>query len=176
MFYENKVFLGLRPATLLKKRLWHWCFPVNSAKFRRTLFFYRTPLNGRLVTEFPQTRGPSLTAIHPINTAGLFNYNAYKKLQVVRRYHHFPVILITLSSIFSHTFQAQTLFPIHLSWSQTSCTSSGPSQKEKKSSVSLFNDQVIIFPARNPPQKCFRANLPVIIIPYFKNYYIPQEL
>ena len=114
MFYKNKVFLGLRPATLLKKRLWHWCFPVNSAKFRRTLFFYRTPLNGRLVTEFPQTRGPSLTAIHPINTAGLFNYNAYKKLQVVRRYHHFPVILITLSSIFSHTFQAQTLFPIHL--------------------------------------------------------------
>ena len=109
MFYKNKVFLGLRPATLLKKRLWHWCFPVNSAKFRRTLFFYRTPLNGRLVTEFPQTRGPSLTAIHPINTAGLFNYNAYKKLQVVRRYHHFPVILITLSSIFSHTFQAQTL-------------------------------------------------------------------
>ena len=24
---------GLRPATLLKKRLWHRCFPVNFAKF-----------------------------------------------------------------------------------------------------------------------------------------------
>ena len=23
----------LRPVTLLKKRLWHWCFPVNSVKF-----------------------------------------------------------------------------------------------------------------------------------------------
>ena len=26
---------ALRTATLLKKRLWHWCFPVNFAKFRR---------------------------------------------------------------------------------------------------------------------------------------------
>ena len=30
---------GLRPATLLKKRLWHRCFPVNFAKFLRTTFF-----------------------------------------------------------------------------------------------------------------------------------------
>ena len=47
--------------------------------------------------------------------------------------------------------------------------------KKKKIFGTLFNDQVVIFPARNPPQKCFRANLPVIVIPYFKNYYIPQE-
>ena len=33
----NKV-AGLRPATLLKKRLWHRCFPVNSVKFLRTPF------------------------------------------------------------------------------------------------------------------------------------------
>ena len=33
----------LKPATLLQKRLWHRCFPVNFAKFLRT-FFYRTPL------------------------------------------------------------------------------------------------------------------------------------
>ena len=30
---------GLRPATLLKKRLWHKCFLVNFAKFLRTPFF-----------------------------------------------------------------------------------------------------------------------------------------
>ena len=30
---------GLRPAILLKKRLWHMCFPVNFAKFSRTPFF-----------------------------------------------------------------------------------------------------------------------------------------
>ena len=35
---------GLRPATLSKTRLWHMCFPVNFAKFLRTLFFHRIPL------------------------------------------------------------------------------------------------------------------------------------
>ena len=30
------------PVTLLIKRLWYWCFPVNLAKFSRTPF-YRTP-------------------------------------------------------------------------------------------------------------------------------------
>ena len=33
----NKV-AGPRPATLLKKRLWRSCFPVNFAKFLRTPF------------------------------------------------------------------------------------------------------------------------------------------
>ena len=33
----------VRPATLLKRRLWQICFPVNFAKFLRT-FFCRAPL------------------------------------------------------------------------------------------------------------------------------------
>ena len=41
--YFNKV-ADLRPATLLKKRLWHRCFPGNFAKFLRHLF-YRTCLS-----------------------------------------------------------------------------------------------------------------------------------
>ena len=36
--FFNKV-AGLRPATSLEKSLWHKCFPVNFAKFLRTLFF-----------------------------------------------------------------------------------------------------------------------------------------
>ena len=36
--FFNKV-AGLRPATLLKKRLWHRCFPVDFVKFLRTPFF-----------------------------------------------------------------------------------------------------------------------------------------
>ena len=36
--FSNKV-AGLRLATLLKKRLWHRCFPVNFLKFLRTTFF-----------------------------------------------------------------------------------------------------------------------------------------
>ena len=35
--FLNKV-PGLKPSTLLKKRLWHRCFPVNFAKFLRTPF------------------------------------------------------------------------------------------------------------------------------------------
>ena len=38
----NKV-LGLRPATLLKRRLWHGCCPVNFATFFKKQIFYRTP-------------------------------------------------------------------------------------------------------------------------------------
>ena len=36
--FLNKV-AGVRPATLLKKRLWHRYFPVNFAKLLRTPFF-----------------------------------------------------------------------------------------------------------------------------------------
>ena len=35
----QSLFFNKRPATLLKKRLWHRCFPVNFAKFFRTHFF-----------------------------------------------------------------------------------------------------------------------------------------
>ena len=36
--FFNKV-AGLRPATLIKKRLWHRCFPVDLMKFPRTPFY-----------------------------------------------------------------------------------------------------------------------------------------
>ena len=39
--------ISLRPATLLKKRLWHRCFPVNFARFFGTLFLQNT--SGRLL-------------------------------------------------------------------------------------------------------------------------------
>ena len=44
--FFNKV-TGLRPATLLEKRLWHRCFPVNFVKFLRTPFLQNT--SGRLL-------------------------------------------------------------------------------------------------------------------------------
>ena len=34
--------IGLRPATLLKKRLLHMCFPVNFANFSKTPFLQNT--------------------------------------------------------------------------------------------------------------------------------------
>ena len=45
--FFNKV-AGLRPATLLKKRLWYRCFPVNFAKFLRTPILQNT--SGRLLS------------------------------------------------------------------------------------------------------------------------------
>ena len=39
--FLNKI-VGLRPATLLKERLWHKGFPVNFAKVLRTPFLQNT--------------------------------------------------------------------------------------------------------------------------------------
>ena len=36
--FFNKVAC-LSSATLLKKKIWHWCFPVNFAKFLKAPFF-----------------------------------------------------------------------------------------------------------------------------------------
>ena len=43
--FVNKIS-GLRPATLLKKKLWHKSFPVNFMKFLRTPFFIEHLLVG----------------------------------------------------------------------------------------------------------------------------------
>ena len=40
---------GLSPATLLRKRLWHRCFPVNFAKISENSFFHGTPLSAASV-------------------------------------------------------------------------------------------------------------------------------
>ena len=40
---------SLRPETLLKKRLWHRCFPVNFVKFLKTLFLRN--ISGRMLLE-----------------------------------------------------------------------------------------------------------------------------
>ena len=45
LFFFNKI-AGLRPLTLLKKRLWQRSFPVNFAKFLRTPFWQNT--SGRM--------------------------------------------------------------------------------------------------------------------------------
>ena len=49
--FFNKV--GLRPATLLKKRLWHRCFPESCATFLRTPFLQNT--SGWLLLKQPYT-------------------------------------------------------------------------------------------------------------------------
>ena len=38
-YYLIILLTSLKAETLLKKRLWHRCFPINSAKFLGTTFF-----------------------------------------------------------------------------------------------------------------------------------------
>ena len=47
--FLNKTFLKfwIKPATLLEKRLWHRCFPVNFDKFLKTPFLQKS--SGRLL-------------------------------------------------------------------------------------------------------------------------------
>ena len=45
---------GLKSATLLKKRLWHRCFPVNFVKFLRTFFLQNT--SGQVLLEINMKR------------------------------------------------------------------------------------------------------------------------
>ena len=58
--FFNKV-VGLRPATLLKKRLWQRCFLVNFAKFLRTPFLENT--SGRLLLRLLNSL-PTVLAFH----------------------------------------------------------------------------------------------------------------
>ena len=51
--FFNRV-VGLRPAILLNKRLWHRCFPVNFVKFLRTPFLQST--SGRLLPTYPRSQ------------------------------------------------------------------------------------------------------------------------
>ena len=46
-FFSKFLIKLLRPATLLKKKLWHRCFPVNFVKFLRTPFLQNT--SGRML-------------------------------------------------------------------------------------------------------------------------------
>ena len=48
LFFNNVA--GLRPATLFQRKLLHSCFPVNFAKFSRTLFLQNT--SGQLLLCF----------------------------------------------------------------------------------------------------------------------------
>ena len=67
-YYFNKV-AGIRPATLLKKTLWHRFFTVNFAKFLKTPFLQNS--SGRLLLYVTKNSGTS-TSHHQLLT-GLEN-------------------------------------------------------------------------------------------------------
>ena len=71
-FFFNKVAAGLRPATLLKKRLWHRCFPLNFAKFLKTPFLQNSP--GQIARPMPvgRARAHKTSETHQIFRARKF--------------------------------------------------------------------------------------------------------
>ena len=71
----------------MKKRLWHWCFLVNFAKFFQNTFFYRAPFaeaaSVQLITFFTTTTIPYIRIvlmkylvffINPLHATDLFWY------------------------------------------------------------------------------------------------------
>ena len=91
----NKV-AGLRPATLLKKWLWHRCFPVNFVKFLRTPFFYRTPLMAAFVCKVKKAFKS------PINLFSLSLVYVFEKLQ-----KQSPLSLTLLKKILVQLFSCE---------------------------------------------------------------------
>ena len=88
--FINKVAC-LRPATLLKKRLWHRCFPVNFEKFLITPF-YKTPLGDYFCLIF--------TSLSARNVASLLHRSSY--------------ILMVNCKVFMQSFSEQLLFKKHM--------------------------------------------------------------
>ena len=66
--FFNKV-AGLKAATLLKKRLWYRCFPVNFARFLQTPFFKK---NHRLTASEMTPSIMKIMAILTGNTISVF--------------------------------------------------------------------------------------------------------
>ena len=72
--------MATRLATLLKKWLWHRCFPVNFAKFSRTFFFNRT----LPVAAFKGNKKGALTwkLISPLNRCSSVIYIFISKFEI----------------------------------------------------------------------------------------------
>ena len=86
--FSSKV-TGLRSATLLNKRLWHKCFPVNFAKLLRTPFLQST--SGRLLLVFEEI------SIDMLSHHMVFNYNAWNRYSCRGEFR-------TLSNIYDWVF------------------------------------------------------------------------
>ena len=64
--------LCLRPATLLKKRLWHRCFPVKFAKFLRTAFLQNT--SGRILLRFQDLKLSNLADLYCVKSVQIISF------------------------------------------------------------------------------------------------------
>ena len=92
-----------RPATLLKKRLWHRCFPVNFVTFLRTPFLQNT--SGRLLLEIIEKGS---------NNKGRYNLFIFQKMEKnwILNISSICIWLFTFSQLWLHiTFYVWPYFP-----------------------------------------------------------------
>ena len=84
-------------ATLLKKRLWHRCFPVNFMKFLRKPFLQNT--SGRLLLDVTCFAKVSLLLLKSCNMKVIITFRFIKKklAHIKRSYHSFRVEIIVES-------------------------------------------------------------------------------
>ena len=99
----NKV-TGLRPVTLLKKRLWHRCFPVNFAKFLRTPFLQNT--SGRLLLSFIQI-------VYSIRTLDLTEtWSTHKK----QNHDNIRILIVQVHHVDNILYESAIKMVSHLWW------------------------------------------------------------
>ena len=99
---------GLRPATLLKKRLWHWCFPVNFTKFLRRPFLQNT---SPLVTETFNKyfiRHLNLDVFNPVIPPSI--QNKFTKKLFGHTYQHFVLLRQLYSILFLYPWLTRQSF------------------------------------------------------------------
>ena len=99
--FSNKV-AGLRPATLLKKRLWHWCFPVNFPKFLRTPFLQNT--SRRLLLVFSLNNSQYATIISFGNNFWLELFNFTLRIFIFSRSAYIAHELLRVCLLKDHGF------------------------------------------------------------------------
>ena len=100
---RNKV-AGLRPVTLLKKRLWHRCFPVNFAKFLRTPFLQNT--SGRLLLSFIQI-------VYSIRTLDLTEtWSTHKK----QNHDNIRILIVQVHHVDNILYESAIKMVSHLWW------------------------------------------------------------
>ena len=69
---KKGVFKNLRPATLLQKRLWHRCFPVNFAKCLRPPILRNTKVRNVLKVIYEEKSNFGYENYFPLNYVKLF--------------------------------------------------------------------------------------------------------
>ena len=100
---------GLRPATLLEKRLWHSCFPVNFAKLLRTPFLQNTSGGcfWRKLTVFQEFSDFVLFTRHWVWELTIVNWPFTYKISLLKTLN----ISFSPSSIFILMFKSLSPFP-----------------------------------------------------------------